>query len=78
MKKTSKDLPLNFFQKIFFFSNFELLNSWCGQQTYSYPLANNVLNNFRKEPIGEDVKKPLQDKDVNQLPPRSKVILIVL
>ncbi|KAL9953149.1 hypothetical protein ACROYT_G040517 [Oculina patagonica] len=27
----------------------------------------------RKEPIGGDVKKPLQDKDVNQLHPRSRI-----
>jgi len=33
-----------------------------------------VFGNFRKEPIGAEMKKPLQDKDVNQLPPRSRVI----
>ncbi|XP_020615721.1 katanin p80 WD40 repeat-containing subunit B1-like isoform X2 [Orbicella faveolata] len=27
----------------------------------------------RKEPIGAEMKKPLQDKDVNQLPPRSRI-----
>lgn len=33
-----------------------------------------VFDNFRKEPIGAEMKKLLQDKDVDQLPPRSRVI----
>ena len=36
MKKTSKDSTLDFFQKAFFFSKFELLNSECGLSACVY------------------------------------------